>query len=129
MPRLYLGEQLDRIMLKGSSTEEVVDSGTSIESADIFSKVASKLGCQEDETEGVDFGDSFVEFAEMDTLSDDAVKVAESLESIVDAIKVGRITSIDENLRNLFSNIDDDEDLASSIQIREMLQSIQGPEA
>ena len=129
MPRLYLGEQLDRIMLKGDVTKDVADTGVSIESADVFSKVASKLGCETADNASVDFGDSFVKFAENDTFSEDVVKVAENLESIVDAIKVGRITSIDENLRNLFSNIDDDEDLASSIKIREMLQSVQGPEA
>lgn len=125
--KLYLGEQLDRIMLKQASKEEPAEK-SSIAIQDIFTKVAAKLGVETVKPEGVDFGDSFVKYAE-DQTSFDAHDVASAMSDVYGAIKVGRITSIDENLRNLFSEIEDDQELASAINIRGLLEKTQGPEA
>ena len=114
-------------MSKQASVEETPEPVKATNIQDVFSKVALRLGVEVSEPESIDFGDSFVKYAE-DNDSSPAHETAHAMRELYDAIKVGRILAIDENLRNLFNDTEDDEELASSISIRTLLEEIQGPE-
>lgn len=126
MPKLYLGEQLGRAMAQYiNSSEEVKMACADVSVAAMLTKMASKLGAEMSDVEKPAFGSSFVKYAESHD-TEVATQFAESMDKISEAIKEGRVTSLDENLRNLFTDSDDDESMASSVSARSALETAQG---
>lgn len=117
---IYLGEHLRPIR-----EVEVASLPSRVSIADVFTKVASHLGANVPEHSPLDFGTSFVKYAESHDTQGIRLFI-DSLEKVADMLSKGRITALDRNLRNLFAGSEEDEDLAAAVDIRAELERATG---